>query len=111
MEGRAAYTCLPLSRGACLVFVLWVDSPCLNIYSGHATGLRRGGGALQVARQLELEKATLLEKKRREQDERRRKQEELDQILLENRRKARPPHCSADFRGVLCLGVIHGCLL
>ena len=35
----------------------------------------------------------------------------LDQILLENRRKARPPHCSADFRGVLCLGVIHGCLL
>ena len=45
-----------------------------------------------MARQLELEKATLLEKKRREQDERRRKQEELDQILLENRRKARTPH-------------------
>lgn len=45
-----------------------------------------------MARQLELEKATLLEKKRREQDERRRKQEELDQILLENRRKARAPH-------------------
>lgn len=44
-----------------------------------------------MARQLELEKATLLEKKRREQDERRRKQEELDQILLENRRKARIP--------------------
>ncbi len=44
----------------------------------------------QVARQLELEKATLLERKRREQDERRRKQEELDHILLDNRRKARP---------------------
>jgi len=42
-----------------------------------------------VARQLELEKASLLERKRREQDERRRKQEELDQILLENRRKVR----------------------
>jgi hypothetical protein len=43
----------------------------------------------QVGRQLELEKATLLERKRREQDERKRKQEELDQILLENRRKVR----------------------
>ena len=41
----------------------------------------------QVARQLEMEKAALLEAKRREQEERRRKQEELDQILLENRRK------------------------
>lgn len=47
-----------------------------------------------MARQLELEKASLLERKRREQDERRRKQEELDQILLENRRKVRaaPSH-------------------
>ena len=40
-----------------------------------------------MARQLEMEKAALLEAKRREQEERRRKQEELDQILLENRRK------------------------
>lgn len=46
-------------------------------------------GCLQVTRQLELEKAQLLEKKRQEQEDRRRKQEELDQILLENRRKVR----------------------
>ena len=46
----------------------------------------------QVTRQLEMEKAALLEKKRREQEDRRRKQEELDQILLENRRKVWPPH-------------------
>ena len=45
---------------------------------------------MQVARQLEMEKAALLEAKRREQEERRRKQEELDQILLENRRKVMP---------------------
>ena len=45
---------------------------------------------MQVARQLEMEKAALLEAKRREQEERRRKQEELDQILLENRRKVTP---------------------
>ena len=45
---------------------------------------------MQVARQLEMEKAALLEAKRREQEERRRKQEELDQILLENRRKVQP---------------------
>ena len=45
------------------------------------------GVSQQVTRQLEFEKAALLEKKRREVDERRRKQEELDHILLENRRK------------------------
>ena len=45
----------------------------------------------QVTRQLEMEKAQLLEKKRREQEDRRRKQEELDQILLENRRKVMLP--------------------
>ena len=44
-----------------------------------------------MTRQLEMEKAALLEKKRREQEERRRKQEELDQILLENRRKVMMP--------------------
>ena len=44
-----------------------------------------------MTRQLEFEKAALLEKKRREVDERRRKQEELDHILLENRRKVASP--------------------
>ena len=45
-----------------------------------------------MTRQLEFEKAALLEKKRREVDERRRKQEELDHILLENRRKVAHDH-------------------
>ena len=43
--------------------------------------------ALQVERQLENEKAALLERKRREQAEQRRKQAELERILEENRRK------------------------
>lgn len=64
----------------------------MSVLSWHYQGLGFKGsselaGGVQVTRQLEVEKATLLEKKRREQDERRRKQEELDQILLENRRK------------------------
>ena len=40
-----------------------------------------------MTRQLEHEKAALLESKRREVAEARRKQQELDSILLENRRK------------------------
>jgi len=50
---------------------------------------RPGARRAQVTRQLEAEKAALLERKRQEQAERRRKQEELDRILVENRRKAR----------------------
>ena len=44
---------------------------------------------LQVTRQLEAEKAALLDKKRREQEERQRKQLELEQILEDNRRRVR----------------------
>lgn len=40
-----------------------------------------------MERQLENEKAALLERKRREQAEQRRKQAELERILEENRRK------------------------
>ena len=53
---------------------------------------------MQVTRQLEMEKAQLLEKKRREQEDRRRKQEELDQILLENRRKVTLPATALKLR-------------
>ena len=42
---------------------------------------------MQVAAQLDAEKAALLAKKRHQQTERKRKQEELDRILQENKRK------------------------
>ena len=44
----------------------------------------------QVERQLENEKAALLERKRREQAEQKRKQADLERILEENRRKVQP---------------------
>ena len=44
-------------------------------------------GGAQVERQLENEKAALLERKRREQAEQKRKQADLERILEENRRK------------------------
>lgn len=46
-----------------------------------------GDGALQVAKQLEMEKQQIIERKRREQAELKRKQEELDRILKDNKRK------------------------
>ena len=43
-----------------------------------------------MERQLENEKAALLERKRREQAEQKRKQADLERILEENRRKVHP---------------------
>ncbi len=40
-----------------------------------------------MARQLEAEKAALMEKKRRQQEERKRKQADLERILADNQRK------------------------
>ena len=72
------------SRRGCRISPLGTQTAMTTHYSGAASSWVR---CVQVTRQLEMEKAQLLEKKRREQEDRRRKQEELDQILLENRRK------------------------
>ena len=51
------------------------------------TEVNNNDGLVQVAAQLDAEKAALLAKKRHQQTERKRKQEELDRILQENKRK------------------------
>jgi hypothetical protein len=84
---------------------LWCAAP-----RARGAARRPGPGAgPQVTRQLEAEKAALLERKRQEQAERRRKQEELDRILVENRRKARPrppAPVSAGLAAILQAGVL-----